>query len=141
MELIEQDGEHDDVRPTRRGWYGWAEVLAEMRLRVGEMEQAVAFYAQLGFATTSRDGEFAIVERDGISLHFTVSIGHSVCLFGVTNIDELYQQYVPTGAVRSPHITTQPWGTKGFWLSRGTDISLEPLEPRARRPRKVSCAT
>ncbi len=36
------------------------------------MEQALAFYAQLGFATTYRDGEFAIVERDGISLHFNV---------------------------------------------------------------------
>jgi len=87
------------------------------RMLVGDLEQALAFYAQLGFATTSRDEEFAMVERDGISLHFTESEGHSVCLFGVTNIEALYRQYVPTGAVRSPHITTQPWGTKGFWLS------------------------
>jgi uncharacterized glyoxalase superfamily protein PhnB len=87
------------------------------RMLVGDMERALAFYAQLGFTTSSRDGEFAMVERDGISLHFTVAEGHSVCLFGVTNIEELYQQYVPTGAVRSPHITSQPWGTKGFWLS------------------------
>jgi hypothetical protein len=86
------------------------------RFLAGDMEQALAFYGQLGFATTYRDGEFAIVERDGISLHFTVSIGHSVCLIGVTNIEGLYQQYVPTGAIRSPHITSQPWGTKGFWL-------------------------
>src|SRR5713226_8134282 len=72
------------------------------RVPVGDMEQALAFYAQLGFATTSRDGEFAIVERDGVALHFTVSEGHSVCWIGVTNIEALYQQYVPTGAIQSP---------------------------------------
>jgi uncharacterized glyoxalase superfamily protein PhnB len=87
------------------------------RIHVRDLEQALAFYARLGFATTSRDEEFAMVERDGISLHFTESEGHSVCWFDVTNIEALYQQYVPTGAVRSPHITTQPWGTRGFWLS------------------------
>ena len=87
------------------------------RFLAGDMEQALAFYAQLGFAATSRDGEFAIVERDGISLHFTVSEGHSVCLIGVTNSEGLYQQYVPTGAIRSPlPLQATPWGTKGFWL-------------------------
>ena len=86
------------------------------RVPVGDMEQALAFYAQLGFATTSRDGEFAMVERDGISLRFTVAEGHSVCWIGVTNIEELYQQYVPTGAIRSPRVTSQPWGMKEFFL-------------------------
>ncbi len=85
------------------------------RFPVGDMEQALAFYAQLGFATTTRSGEFAIVERDGISLHFTVSEGHSVCWIGVTNIEALYQQYVPTGAIQSP-LTSQPWGMKEFFL-------------------------
>ncbi len=87
------------------------------RMLVGDMEQALAFYAQLGFATTYRDGDFAIVERDGISLHFTVSIGHSVCLIGITNIEGLYQQYLPSGGIRSPlPLEATPWGTKGFWL-------------------------
>src|SRR2546429_9805902 len=85
------------------------------RFPVGDMEQALAFYAQLGFATTYRDGEFAIVERDGISLHFNVSEGHSVCWIGVTNIEALYQQYVPTGAIQSP-LASQPWGMKEFFL-------------------------
>jgi hypothetical protein len=87
------------------------------RSLLGDMEQALAFYAQLGFATTYRDGEFAIVERDGISLHFNVAEGHSVCLIGMTNIEVLYQQYLPTGAIRSPlPLQATPWGTKGFWL-------------------------
>lgn len=87
------------------------------RVPVGDMEQALTFYAQLGFAATERSGESAMVERDGISLHFTVSAGHSVCWIGVTHIEALYQQYVPTGAVQSPHVTSQPWGMKTFFLS------------------------
>src|SRR5947209_9363151 len=86
------------------------------------MEQALVFYGQLGFATTSHDEGFAIVERDGIALHLNVSDptqeppkGRSVCYIGVTNIEALYQQYVPTGALQSP-IQTQPWGMKEFVL-------------------------
>jgi catechol 2,3-dioxygenase-like lactoylglutathione lyase family enzyme len=85
------------------------------RFPVADLEQALAFYARLGFATTTRSGEFAMVERDGISLHFTVSEGHSVCWIGVTTIEALYQQYVPTGAIQSP-LTSQPWGMQEFVL-------------------------
>ena len=87
------------------------------RFLVGEMEQALAFYGQLGFATTYHDEGFAIVERDGIALHFNASEGHSVCWIGVTNIEALYQHYLPTGAIQSPPpLQATPWGTKEFWL-------------------------
>ena len=87
------------------------------RFLVGDMEQALAFYGQLGFATTYHDEGFAIVERDGIALHFNVSEGHSVCWIGVTNIEALYQHYLPTGAIQSPPpLQATPWGTKEFWL-------------------------
>src|SRR5258708_4440565 len=92
------------------------------RFLVGEMEQALAFYGQLGFATPYHDEGFAILERDGITLQFNVSDptqeppkGGSVCSIVVTNIETLYQQYLPTGALRSP-IQATSWGTKGFWL-------------------------
>ena len=39
------------------------------RFVVGNLAQALAFYEQLGFATTYQDEAFAIVERDGIDLH------------------------------------------------------------------------
>ena len=88
------------------------------------MKQALAFYGQLGFATTYHDEGFAIIERDGIALQFNVSDptqeppkeGCRVCYIVVTDIEALYQQYVSTGALRSP-IQTTDWGTKGFWLS------------------------
>ena len=85
------------------------------RFLVRDMEQALAFYGLLGFVTTYHDGEFSLVERDEISLHFTVADGHRVCWIGVTNIEALYQQYVPTGAIQSP-LTSQPWGMKEFFL-------------------------
>ena len=43
------------------------------RFLVGDMEQALAFYGQLGFATPYHDEGFAILERDGIALQFNVS--------------------------------------------------------------------
>ena len=91
------------------------------RSLVADMEQALAFYGQLGFATTYHDGEFAIVERDRIALHFNASESeeppndHVLGWIGVTNSEALYQQYVPTGAIRSP-LTSQPWGMKEFFL-------------------------
>ncbi len=85
------------------------------RIPVADMDQALAFYGQLGFTTIDRDGKFTIIERDGISLHFHVSEGHRVCWIGVTNIEALYQQYLPIGALQS-QLRSQPWGMKEFFL-------------------------
>ncbi len=89
------------------------------RFVVGDMEQALAFYGQLSFATTYQDEGFAIVERDGIDVHLNASSeplkGRSVCWIGVTNIEALYQQYLPTNAVQSP-LEAKPWGMKEFFL-------------------------
>src|SRR5215831_502664 len=38
-----------------------------------DMEQALAFYGRLGFVTTYHEDGFAIVERDGVALHFNAS--------------------------------------------------------------------
>jgi hypothetical protein len=86
------------------------------RIPVGNLERGLAFYAQLGFTITDQDGEFTIVERDGVRLHVHVAEGHRVCWVGVTNCEALYQQYLPTGALRSS-LQISSWGTKGFWLT------------------------
>jgi hypothetical protein len=79
----------------------------------------LAFYGQLGFATTYQDEGFAIIKRDGINLHLNSSPeppkGHSVCWIDVTNIEALYQQYLPTNAVQSP-LEARPWGLKEFFI-------------------------
>jgi len=87
------------------------------RFAVGNLAQALAFYEQLGFATTYQDEGFAIVERDGIDVHLNPSEEppkrHSVCWIGVINIEALYQEYLPTNAIASP-LVAQPWGLKEF---------------------------
>ncbi len=89
------------------------------RLAVGDLEQALAFYALLDFHATSRDESFAIVERDGVNLHFNafdeLPKCHSVCWIAVTTIDALYQQCLPTNAVQSP-LESRPRGLKEFFL-------------------------
>jgi catechol 2,3-dioxygenase-like lactoylglutathione lyase family enzyme len=89
------------------------------RFVVGDLAQALAFYEQLGFATVYQDEAFAIVERDGIDLHLNVSEEppkrHSVCWIGVTNIEALYQQYLPANAI-SPPLVAQPWEFKEFCI-------------------------
>lgn len=89
------------------------------RFRVQNMEQALAFYGQLGFQATWRDEEFAIIERDGVNIHMNCypdSPPHpSVCWIAVTNIDVLYQQCLPTNAIREP-LETKPWKMKEFLI-------------------------
>ena len=89
------------------------------RFVVHDLEQALAFYEQLGFQTTYHDEAFAIVERDGVDLHLNYSPdppkGHSVCWIAVTNIDALYQHYLPTNAVQSP-LEAKPWGLMEFFI-------------------------
>jgi hypothetical protein len=87
------------------------------RFVVHDMEQALAFYGQLGFRTTYHDEHFAIVERDRVDLHLNCypdsPKSYAVCWIGVTNSDALYQQYLPTNAVRSP-LEAKPYGLKEF---------------------------
>jgi Glyoxalase/Bleomycin resistance protein/Dioxygenase superfamily len=88
------------------------------RCFVGDLPQALAFYKQLGFETTHNDGSFAIVEREGVTLHFhdgssEPSISPSVWWIEVTNVDALYQEYLPTQAAQSQP-TSQPWGFREF---------------------------
>lgn len=92
---------------------------AAPRFIVHDLDQALAFYTLLGFETTYNDGEFAIVERDGVALHLTrdpeTMRSRGVCWIAVRNIDALYQQYLPTNVVQSAP-KAQPWGFKEFFI-------------------------
>jgi hypothetical protein len=90
------------------------------RFVVHDLEQGLTFYRQLGFQTTYQDETFAIVERDGVDLHLNYFSDaprgkYSVYWIAVTNIDVLYQQYLPTNAVQSP-FEAKPWGLKEFFV-------------------------
>ena len=54
---------------------------------------------------------------------------HGVCWIAVIDIDSLYQEYLPTNAVRSQP-KSQPWGLKEFYItdpSRNLILFAEPL--------------
>ncbi len=89
------------------------------RFVVHDMEQALAFYGQLGFQTTYHDEHFAIVERDRVDLHLNYYAdppkGHAVCWIAITNSEVLYQQYLTTNAVQSV-LEAKPWGLKEFFI-------------------------
>lgn len=110
------------------------------RFAIGEMAEALAFYGHLGFQTTYHDGDFAIVERDGVALHFNASSEppkrHSVCWIAVTNIDALYQEYLPSGAVQSS-LEAKPWGFKAFFVNdpwRNLLLFAEGIDDSEARP-------
>jgi hypothetical protein len=87
------------------------------RIAVGNLEQTLAFYGQLGFALRDQWGEgFAIIERDGIALHLhpspeppTHPSDPKGCWIEVNNIEALPQINLPTNASASP-LVAQPWG-------------------------------
>jgi hypothetical protein len=87
------------------------------RFVVADMARAFAFYAQLGFRPTYHQGQFAIIERDGIALHVNCFPEgpqcHAVCWIGVENIEVLYRQSLPTHAIAAP-LATKPYGFKEF---------------------------
>ena len=88
------------------------------RFVVRDLEQALAFYERLSFQTTYHDEGFAIVARDQVSLHLNPNPDlppgkSSVCWIASTDIDALYQQYLPAQARQAP-LQTQPWGFKEF---------------------------
>jgi len=58
-------------------------------LAVAEMEETIAFYQNvLGFVPTLKSPEYAIVERDGQSIHFMKAVSEEVmkCVRGHTEI-------------------------------------------------------
>ena len=87
------------------------------RFIVHDMEQALAFYEQLGFQANLYYEYFAILKRDEMYLHLHFYSdppeSHSVCWITVTNIEALYQQYLPINAVCAP-LEARPWGFKEF---------------------------
>ena len=99
-------------------------------MTVNDLDRSLTFFAQPGFQVQRREGGFAIVTRDEITVHFThhptipPEENNSVCRIVVSNIEALYQEILSIKAlhphlfVRMPSLTTQPWATKrSIWLT------------------------
>ena len=90
------------------------------RLAVGNAEQTLAFYEQIGFACTHKEEGFMIVERDGVQLHLHPSneppTRHGAFWIKVSNIEALYQEYLAANVVTSSQVREKPWGFKEFHI-------------------------
>ncbi len=79
-----------------------------------DMDRTIAHYARMGFAAvTYESGAFAILRRDGVELHFSLSPDHDPrrtaawIYVRVGDVDALYRELMAAGIAirRAPHDT------------------------------------
>jgi uncharacterized glyoxalase superfamily protein PhnB len=107
-------------------------------LPVGNLPDALAYYTrQLGFEVKMKmpSGDYAIVERDGVSIHlFEDKIG--VCTAAAVHIftpdlEELFRELEERGARMVQKIERKPWGARDFRLRDTFGNELKFTEPQA----------
>ena len=114
-------------------------------LAAADVDESVRFYGGLGFSVAFQDAainpKYVAVRRDGVELHiqwadkeqWAYPIERPAYRFVVTDVDELYQEFVKSGGIRtdtslgspwaSPRDT--PWGTREFHLRDPSQNSLQ----------------
>jgi catechol 2,3-dioxygenase-like lactoylglutathione lyase family enzyme len=108
------------------------------RFVVPDLERALAFYELLGFRTGYRDDRFALIEHDGVVLHFNhdpdLQQGrHFVCYITITESETLYHHYLqtlPSGLIRG-QLRVTPYKTQEFWINDPFNNILIFAEPIA----------
>ena len=105
-------------------------------LPVKSMPKALTHYErQLGFQVvmTMPEGDYAIVERDGVALHLfeTKARSHSpasVHIFA-RGLDDLHAELQARGANLTQAIVRQPWGTRDFRVVDPSGNAIKFTEP------------
>jgi uncharacterized glyoxalase superfamily protein PhnB len=105
-------------------------------LPVADVAAAIEFYEQkLGFRAVMQmpDGEYAIVERDGVAIHLfqdTTRTRSPVGLHIFTEqLDELEAEFRGRGARLSQQIMRKPWGNRDFRVSDDWGNEIKFTEP------------
>ena len=109
---------------------------AAPELPVSDMAEALEHYEKkLGFrvATTMPEGNYAIVDRDGVALHlfetdFRAHSPGSVHIF-VAGLDELFAELQARGVQITQKIVRQPWGNRDFRAVDPSGNALKFTEP------------
>lgn len=104
-----------------------------------DVESGIAFYRNaLGFALAYRDAEpaqFAIVGRDGVTLHLFASQDKHLAdwtslRIEVAYIDALYDRCQESGCVHpNGQLGTRPWGTREFSIIDPSGVCIAFVEP------------
>ena len=105
-------------------------------LPVDDVSTSLQHYeGKLGFrvAMTMADGEYAIVERDGVALHlFRNDAGAhspaSIHVF-VAGLDDLHAELQARGAQITEGIIRKPWGNRDFRVADASGNTIKFTEP------------
>jgi uncharacterized glyoxalase superfamily protein PhnB len=105
---------------------------------VTDIERGLEYYeAKLGFRLKTRmpQGDYAIVERDDVTLHLFVDNSKSqspVSLHIFTSgLEDLYLELKKRGARMSQAIAQKPWGTRDFRVIDLSGNEVKFTEPLA----------
>lgn len=104
-------------------------------LRVGDIDQALTFYAKLGFLQHFRfqiseapNPSYCGLQREGVYLHLSSfpgdGNGGGVVYFVVEDVDALEQAYRQAGVPIAMEATDQTWGNREMYVQDADGNSL-----------------
>ncbi len=100
------------------------------------LQQAIEYYEQkLGFRAVMQmpDGNYAIVERDGVAIHLFQDDARAHSPVGMhiftRQLDELHSELQERGAHISHQIVRRPWGNRDFRVGDQSGNELKFTEP------------
>lgn len=105
-------------------------------LPAADLRDAIKYYERrLGFEviTRMRGGDYAIVERDGITIHLFEDAARVHSPAGIhiftPDLDELYAELKARGAHIKQEIVRKPWGNREFRIADKSGNELKFTEP------------
>jgi uncharacterized glyoxalase superfamily protein PhnB len=108
-------------------------------LSAADLAVAIDYYERrLGFEVAMRmpDGEYAIVERDGVAIHLFQdrAQNHSPAAVHIftPDLEELYAEFAARGAQITQKIEQKPWGNREFRIKDPFGNELKFTEPADR---------
>jgi uncharacterized glyoxalase superfamily protein PhnB len=106
-------------------------------LPAANLPAAITFYERLGFSVASQmpQGDYAIVQRDGIALHLFEDKQHRSAPMAVhiftRDLHELFEEFTDGGVNIAQKIERKPWGNREFRIKDEFGNDLKFTEPGA----------
>jgi catechol 2,3-dioxygenase-like lactoylglutathione lyase family enzyme len=94
------------------------------KLPMRNKEETKTYYQQLGFTVSADYGDYLIIQKDAIEIHFFAFAAldpltnYGQVYIRTNEIDTLYQSFLEKGVVIHPNapLAEKPWGQKEFAL-------------------------
>lgn len=98
--------------------------LIHPKLPMRNKEHTKTYYQQLGFTVSADYGDYLIIQKDAIEIHFFAFAeldpltNYGQVYIRTNEIDQLYQSFLEKGVTIHPNapLAEKPWGQKEFAL-------------------------